>query len=58
VPTPSGVAVRFAWPQTHRSAFGHLVDADKAKAADVRALATKPLTKREIAKTIRKALDE
>jgi FixJ family two-component response regulator len=34
--------------------FGHLVDADKAKAAGIKAFAMKPLTKREIAKSIRK----
>jgi PAS domain S-box-containing protein len=38
--------------------FSHLVDAEKAKAAGVRAFAMKPLTKREISKTIRKVLDE
>ena len=38
--------------------FSHLVDADKAKAAGIRAFAMKPLSKREIAKTIRKVLDE
>ena len=37
--------------------FSHVVDAEKAKAAGIRAFATKPLTKREIAKTIRKVLD-
>jgi BarA-like signal transduction histidine kinase len=34
------------------------VDADKAKAADIKACAMKPLTKMEIAKTIRQVLDE
>jgi len=38
--------------------FSHLVDADKAAAAGIRAFAMKPLTKREIAKTIRRVLDE
>ncbi len=37
--------------------FSHVVDADKAKAAGVKAFAMKPLTKREIAKTIRDVLD-
>ncbi len=37
--------------------FSYLVDADKAKAAGIRAFAMKPLTKREIAMTIRKVLD-
>jgi PAS domain S-box-containing protein len=36
----------------------HLVDADKARSAGVRAFAMKPMTKREIAKTIRQILDE
>jgi len=38
--------------------FSHLVDAEGATAAGIRAFAMKPLTKREIAKTIRKVLDE
>lgn len=38
--------------------FGYVVDADKAKAAGIRAFAKKPLTKREIARTIRKVLDQ
>jgi FixJ family two-component response regulator len=38
--------------------FSDIVDASKAKAAGVKAFAMKPLTKREIAKTIRKVLDE
>jgi CheY-like chemotaxis protein len=38
--------------------FSHLVDADKAKAAGIRAFAMKPLTKREIARTVRMVLDE
>ena len=37
--------------------FSHLVDADKAKAAGIKAFAMKPLTKREIARTVRKVLD-
>ena len=37
--------------------FSHLVDADKARAAGIRAFAMKPLTKREIARTIRQVLD-
>jgi YesN/AraC family two-component response regulator len=37
--------------------FSHVVDADKAMAAGIKAFAMKPLTKREIAKTIRKVLD-
>jgi hypothetical protein len=38
--------------------FQPLVDADKAKAAGIRAFAMKPLTKREIARTVRMVLDE
>jgi FixJ family two-component response regulator len=37
--------------------FSHLVDADKASVAGIKAFAMKPLTKREIARTIRKVLD-
>jgi DNA-binding NtrC family response regulator len=38
--------------------FSELVDADKAIASGIRAFAMKPLAKREIARTIRKVLDE
>ena len=38
--------------------FSYVVDADKAMAAGIKAFAMKPLTKREIARTIRKVLDE
>jgi PAS domain S-box-containing protein len=38
--------------------FSHLVDSDSAKEAGIRGFAMKPLTKREIAGTIRKVLDE
>jgi CheY-like chemotaxis protein len=37
--------------------FSYVVDADKAMAAGIKAFAMKPLTKREIAKTVREALD-
>jgi two-component system, cell cycle sensor histidine kinase and response regulator CckA len=37
--------------------FSHLVDADSARTAGIRGFAMKPLTKREIAKSIRKLLD-
>ena len=37
--------------------FSYVVDADKAKAAGIKAFAMKPLTKKEIPKTIRKVLD-
>ncbi len=38
--------------------FSYLVDADRALAAGIKAFAMKPLTKREIARTIRNVLDE
>jgi PAS domain S-box-containing protein len=38
--------------------FSHLVDADSAQTVGIKAFAMKPLTKREIARTIRKVLDE
>ena len=38
--------------------FSRTVDADQAKAAGIREFAMKPLTKAEIAKTIKEALDE
>ncbi len=37
--------------------FSHVVDSDSAQAAGIKAFAVKPLTKKEIAHTIRKALD-
>jgi PAS domain S-box-containing protein len=51
-------AVRADMPVILCTGFSHVVDVDKAKAAGIRAFAMKPLTKREIAKTIRKVLDE
>ncbi len=38
--------------------FSHLVNADTARAAGIRAFAMKPLTKKEIARTIRQVLGE
>jgi PAS domain S-box-containing protein len=38
--------------------YSHLVDANQAKAAGIRGFAMKPLTKREIAGTIRQVLDQ
>ena len=38
--------------------YSPLVDSDSARAAGIKAFAMKPLTKREIARTIRKVLDE
>ncbi len=37
--------------------FSHLVDADRANAVGIRGFVTKPLTKKELAKTVRQALD-
>lgn len=37
--------------------FSHLVNADSAKAAGARSFVLKPVTKREIARTVRDALD-
>ncbi len=41
-----------------RTGFSYPVDADKAKAVDIRAFAMKPLTKIEIARAIREVLGE
>jgi YesN/AraC family two-component response regulator len=38
--------------------FSYAVDADSARRAGIKGFVMKPLTKREIAKTIRKVLDE
>jgi two-component system, cell cycle sensor histidine kinase and response regulator CckA len=52
------LATRANMPIIMCTGFSHLVDAGKARAAGIRAFAMKPLTKREIAKTVRKVLDE
>jgi CheY-like chemotaxis protein len=52
------LAIRPDLPIIMCTGHSHLVDADRAKAAGIRAFAMKPLTKREIAKTIRRVLDE
>jgi PAS domain S-box-containing protein len=52
------LAIRADIPVILCTGFSHVVDADKAKGAGIRAFAMKPLTKREIAKTIRKVLEE
>jgi PAS domain S-box-containing protein len=52
------LALRAHMPIIMCTGFSYLVDADRAKAAGIRAFAMKPLTKREIARTIRKVLDE
>ncbi len=51
------LAARADIPIIMCTGFSHLVDADEAKATGVRAFTMKPLTKREIAKTIRVVLD-
>ena len=50
--------IRADMPIIMCTGFSYVVDADKARAAGIRAFAMKPLTKREIAKTIRRVLDE
>ena len=52
------VAVRRDMPVILCTGFSHIVNANRARAAGIRAFAMKPLTKREIAETIRKVLDE
>ena len=51
------LALRADMPIILCTGFSHLVDARKAKAAGIKAFAMKPLTRREIAKTVRKLLD-
>ena len=52
------LALRADMPIIMCTGFSYVVNEDKAKAAGIKAFAMKPLTKREIAKTIRKVLDE
>ena len=52
------LAMRPDMPIIMCTGYSHLVDADKAKAAGIKAFVMKPLTKSEIARTIRRALDE
>jgi CheY-like chemotaxis protein len=51
------LALRPDIPVIMCTGFSHLVDADAATAAGVKAFMMKPLTKREMAKAIRKVLD-
>ena len=51
------LAIRADIPIIICTGFSDLVNADSAKAAGIRAFAMKPLTKAEIAKTVRKVLD-
>jgi signal transduction histidine kinase len=52
------LAIRPDIPILMCTGFSHVVDADSARLAGIKAFAMKPLTKREIAGTIRKVLDE
>ena len=52
------LAIRPDMPIIMCTGFSYVVDADKARAAGIKAFAMKPLTKREIARTVRKVLDE
>jgi PAS domain S-box-containing protein len=52
------MVVRPDMPVIMCTGFSDLVDADVAKTAGIKAFAMKPLTKRELAGTIRKVLDE
>ena len=52
------LTIRADMPIIMCTGFSHLVDADAAKAVGIKAFVMKPLTKREIARTIRKVLDE
>ena len=51
------LALRPGMPLIMCTGFSHTVDAGTAKAAGVRAFAMKPLTRKEIARTIRDVLD-
>ncbi|MGD0231014.1 MAG: response regulator [Syntrophorhabdales bacterium] len=54
----AALAVRRDIPVILCTGFSHIVNADRARAAGIRAFAMKPLTRRELAETIRKVLDE
>ena len=51
------LAIRPELPVILCTGFSHLVDADSAKAAGIKGFVMKPLTKSEIARTVRKVLD-
>ena len=51
------LAIRPDIPVVLCTGFSHLVNEESARRAGIRAFAMKPLTKREIARTIRKVLD-
>jgi len=52
------LTLRAGMPIIMRRGFSYVIDGDTARAAGVRVFAMKPMTREEIAKTIRKALDE
>jgi CheY-like chemotaxis protein len=52
------LAIRADMPIITCTGFSYAVDTDSARAAGIKAFAMKPLTKMEIAKTVRKVLDE
>ena len=51
------LAIRPDMPVILCTGFSHLVDADSARASGIKGFVMKPLTKAEIAKTVRKVLD-
>jgi len=56
--TKEVLSIRADMPIIMGTGFSHLVDSESAKSAGVAAFVMKPLTKKEIARTIRKVLDE
>ncbi len=52
------LAVRPDMPIIMATGFSQIVDADMAKAAGIKAFVMKPVTRRELATTVRKVLDE
>ena len=52
------LAIRPDMPVILCTGYSHLVDAESAKAAGVKGFVMKPLRRKEIAKTVRKMLDE
>ncbi|MGD0231529.1 MAG: ATP-binding protein [Syntrophorhabdales bacterium] len=56
--TKAILAIKSDMPILMCTGFSHIVDAGKAKALGIKAFVMKPLTKGEVARTIRKVLDE
>ncbi len=52
------LGIRADMPIIMCTGFSYVVDADSARAAGIKAFAMKPLTKKEIARTVRKVLDD